>query len=126
LRILILILVSTTSVWAAQSFQLTLEKLSTIIEAPSRTEWGKTSKLAGSEMATISVTFINKTPTNYHSLIKTQNGVLKRFVVKSNAQKTFEIEYSDNFNYFYVPMSPPGQTIELTFSGNTYEIPAKK
>jgi hypothetical protein len=125
LRLWLIGLIFSTSLFAKQSFQIVIEKNYMQITAPSRSEWSQ-AKLSDEENSTISVTFINKTQTHFHSLLKTQVAVLRRFTIKPESQRSFEIEYSDDYEYFYTPMSPAGQTIKLAFTGKSYEVPAQK
>ena len=74
----------------------------------------------------IGVIIKNETFDNITSELRSDKGVIKRFVLKSQASKSFQVNYSKINTLYYVSIAPPFQAVELRFSQRAYEIPEEK
>lgn len=74
----------------------------------------------------VSVIIKNDTFDKITSEVRSDTGIIKRFVLKSQGSKSLQVEYSKIKTLFYVSIAPPFQAVELKFSQRAYEIPEKK
>lgn len=68
----------------------------------------------------------NETFDKITSEVRSDKGVIKRFVLKSQGTKSLQVNYSNTKSLFYVSIAPPFQAVELKFSQRAYEIPEKE
>lgn len=72
-----------------------------------------------------SIIIKNETLDKIISEIRSEDKVIKRFVLKSQGKEVIQIDFSKIKKLYYVPMSPPFESAELKFSQRPYEIPPK-
>lgn len=75
---------------------------------------------------TIGLIIKNETFDKIISEVRSEKGVIKRFVLKPQSNETLEIDYYKINTLYYVAIAPPAQAVELKFSQRAYEIPEKK
>ena len=68
----------------------------------------------------------NETFDKITSEIRSDKGVIERFVLKPQTSKSFQLSFQGISTLFYVSIAPPFQAVELKFSQRAYEIPEKK
>lgn len=68
----------------------------------------------------------NETFDKITSEVRSDKGVLKRFVLKPQGTTSLQVNYSKIKSLFYVAIAPPFQAVELKFSQRAYEIPEKE
>ena len=74
----------------------------------------------------IGVIIKNETFDNITSEVRSDLGVIERFVLKSQGSKSLQINFSKIQTLYYVSIAPPFQAVELKFSQRAYEIPETK
>lgn len=74
----------------------------------------------------VGVIIKNETFDKITSEVRSEKGVIKRFVLKSQGTKSLQVNYSKIKSLFYVAIAPPFQAVELKFSQRAYEIPEKE
>ncbi|MBD65871.1 MAG: hypothetical protein CME62_11735 [Halobacteriovoraceae bacterium] len=74
----------------------------------------------------VSIIVKNETFDKIISEIRSEDKVLKRFVLKPEGQEVVQIDYSKVKKLFYVPVAPPFEAVELRFEQKPYEVPEKK
>lgn len=79
-----------------------------------------------SKVKIVSVIVKNLTFDKIRAELRSRDKVLKRFVIKAKKKEVFEVNYETAKKLFFVPVSPPFETIDLKFSKGPYEIPEKK
>ncbi len=67
----------------------------------------------------------NETQEKIISEIRSEDKVVKRFVLKPLGRQVIQIDFSKIDKVYYVPVSPPFEAAELKFSREAYEIPEK-
>lgn len=75
---------------------------------------------------TVSVIIKNDTFDNITSELRSDKGVIERFVLKEQTSKSIQVKYNKINTLYYVSIAPPFQAVELKFSQRAYEIPEKK
>lgn len=73
-----------------------------------------------------SIIIRNQTLEKIISEIRTEDKVLKRFVLKGEGKEVIQVDFSKIGKLYYVPVSPPFEAAELKFSQRPYEIPPKE
>ena len=68
----------------------------------------------------------NETFDKITSEIRSDKGVVERFILKPQTSKSFQVSFQGISTLFYVSVAPPFQAVELKFSQRAYEIPEKK
>ena len=74
----------------------------------------------------VSIIVKNGTFDKIISVLKSENKVLKRFVLKAQGKEVIQVDLQKTKKLFYVPISPPSESVELKFKERPYEIPEKK
>lgn len=67
----------------------------------------------------------NQTLERIISEIRSEDKVIKRFVLKAEGKEVIQVDFSKIKKLYYVPVSPPFEAAELKFSQGPYEIPPK-
>lgn len=98
----------------AEAFIVTIKEDRVRVISPKKKE-----KLVG-------VIIKNETFDKITSEVRSDKGVVLRFVLKSQGTKSLQVDYSKIKSLFYVAIAPPFQAVELKFSQRAYEIPAKE
>ena len=80
-----------------------------------------TSPLKKSQIVSIIVK--NETFEKIISELRSEDKVLKRFVLKPEGQEVTQVDYSKIKELYYVPVSPPFEAARLRFTEKPYEIP---
>ena len=115
--IFLITLIFTTSSFSqenAEAFIVTIKENSVRVVSPKNKE-----KLVG-------IIIKNETFDKITSEIRSDKGVIKRFVLKSQGSKSLQVDYSQIKSLFYVAIAPPFQAVELKISQRAYEIPEKE
>jgi len=73
-----------------------------------------------------SIIIRNQTLDKIISEIRSENKVIKKFVLKGEGKEVIQIDFSKVNKLYYVPVSPPFEAAELKFSQRPYEIPPKE
>lgn len=73
----------------------------------------------------VSIIIRNQTVDRIISEIRSENKVIKRFVLKGEGKEVIQIDFSKIKKLYYVPVSPPFEAAELKFAQRPYEIPPK-
>lgn len=71
----------------------------------------------------VSIIIKNETLDKIISEIRSEDKVIKRFVLKAEGSEVVQIDFSKIKKLYYVPVSPPFEAAELKFSQRPYEIP---
>lgn len=74
----------------------------------------------------VSVVIKNDTFDKIISVLKSKDKVIKRFVLQSQGEQVIEVDLRNNQTLYYVPISPPFESVELKFKQRPYEVPEKK
>jgi hypothetical protein len=74
----------------------------------------------------VSIIIKNTTFEKTISELRSESKVLKRFVVPAGGREVIQVNFSNLKKLFYVPISPPFETVELRFNQKAYEVPEKK
>ena len=75
------------------------------------------------KMSVVSIIVRNQTLDKIISEIRSEDKVIKRFVLKGDGKEVIQIDFSKVKKLYYVPVSPPFEAAELKFSQRPYEIP---
>ncbi len=73
-----------------------------------------------------SVIIINDTLDKIVSELRSNDRVLKRFVLRPQGKEVFQVSFESVNKIYYVPIAPPFESVELKFSQRSYEVPEKK
>lgn len=68
----------------------------------------------------------NQTLDKIISEIRSDDKVLKRFILKGEGKEVIQVDFTKISKLYYVPVSPPFEAAELKFSQRPYEIPPKE
>ena len=74
----------------------------------------------------VSIIIKNTTFDKIISELRSDEKVLKRFVLKPEGKEVIQVDYSKVNKLYYVPIAPPFESVELRFKQKPYEIPEKK
>ena len=77
------------------------------------------------KLSVASIIVRNQTQERIISEIKSDDKVIKRFVLKAEGKEVIQVDFSKTKKLYYVPVSPPFEAAELKFSQRPYEIPPK-
>ncbi len=77
------------------------------------------------ETNTVGFIITNHTLSDLRGKISTEDKDLNFFSIKSQKTRTFDLKPRKGQRIYFVPLSPPGQEIELVASRKAYEIPPK-
>lgn len=77
------------------------------------------------KMKIVSIIIKNTTFDKIISEIRSDQKVLKRFVLKPEGKEVIQVDYSKVNKLYYIPVAPPFETVELRFEQKPYEIPEK-
>ena len=73
------------------------------------------------KQSTVSIIVKNNTLDKIVSELRSENKVLKRFVLKAEGKEVLQVNYSKVKTLFYVPVAPPFEAVELRFEQRPYE-----
>jgi glycerol-3-phosphate responsive antiterminator len=68
----------------------------------------------------------NKTLSKIIGKLITEDEEILDITIKSGKTKSVEFKYSKNNKYYFLPIFPPFQKIELKRGERSYEVPAKR
>jgi len=74
----------------------------------------------------VSIIIKNTTFDKIISELRSEEKVLKRFVLKPEGKEVIQVDFSKVKKLYYVPVAPPFESVELRFEQKPYEIPEKK
>jgi hypothetical protein len=74
----------------------------------------------------IGVIITNETFEKIVSEVRSDQGVIQRFVLAPQGSTSLQVNFSNIKSLFYVSVAPPFQAVELKFSQRAYEIPEKE
>ena len=74
----------------------------------------------------VSIIINNKTLDKIVSELRSEQKVLKRFVLKPEGKEVIQLSLKGIKKLYYVPIAPPFEAAELRFEQRAYEIPEKK
>jgi hypothetical protein len=77
------------------------------------------------KLSPVSIVLKNDTLENLNAKIATQDKNLIFVALKPRASRTIEVKYENIDQLFFIPLSPPFQSVELKFGLKPYEIPEK-
>ncbi len=59
-------------------------------------------------------------------LVSQKDGDIKYLSIKPRSTKSFQFPYDKKTKYFFIPLSPPFQAVDLRLGQKSYEIPEKR
>ena len=74
----------------------------------------------------VSIIVKNNTLDKIVSELKSNDKVIKRFVLKPEGKEVFQVKLEGVKKLEYVPIAPPFESADLRFEQKPYEIPEKK
>jgi hypothetical protein len=74
----------------------------------------------------VSIIVKNNTLDKIVSELKSNDKVIKRFVLKAEGKEVFQVKLKGVTKLEYVPIAPPFESADLRFEQKPYEIPEKK
>lgn len=77
------------------------------------------------KMSVVSIIIKNQTVDRIISEIRSEDKVIKRFVLKGEGREVIQVDFSKIKKLYYVPVSPPFEAAELKFGQRSYAIPPK-